>query len=665
MTTISNSTRNIFINGEKLNQGSDASKKFGNRVSQLSVHSQLANTGSKGKNSGQCKSRCQTITANTFAVHQNSASPQAINTGINKFALQVISQLVNVIAQLVQQLISEHQNTDTGSDTPSVPTNPSQDNDTTTSPSNPQTPDTCEDINPGHGEPETPSQPDAPDVPDTPDHPDTPDVPDTPDTPTNPDVPTRDVPKAGDTYIRLGPIDKASEKGELSGQDRPNPREISNTVSAQNGEQTSNANNASDLLWSWGQFIDHDMIKTEEGETAANISVPRGDRNFDPAHTGGAFIPFTRSEATTGKDGQREQINTQTALIDGSMVYGATAEKTASLRSYEGGKLKLDENGHLLPDEKDVVLSGDSRAAEQPGLLSLQTLFAREHNRQAGLIADKNPSWSDDKIFNEARRIVSNEIQAITYNEFLPTLLGGEAPVSSRVRYNPATVSGQVSSEFSTAAFRLGHTMVNSTVAYMNKDGGLEQAGLDEVFFRPDFTQTNGIGSILSGQSEQKAQKVDAKIVDELRNRLLGSPDQAGPRLDLVSLNVQRGRDHNLPSYNDMREAIGLHRITSFDDPIFQDGVGQQLAQTYNSPDDIDLWVGGLSEKPFGNSMLGSTFTSIVDEQFARTAIADPNFYSRSASQEEIAYLNNLSLSDIIAANSSYSNVDKTPFIVD
>jgi len=69
------------------------------------------------------------------------------------------------------------------------------------------------------------------------------------------------------------------------------------------------------------------------------------------------------------------------------MVYGATPEETEHLRSHTGGLMKIDDGGFLLSDPDTMVLAGDKRAAEQPGLLSLHTLFVREHNRQAGIIA--------------------------------------------------------------------------------------------------------------------------------------------------------------------------------------------------------------------------------------------------------------------------------------
>ncbi len=466
------------------------------------------------------------------------------------------------------------------------------------------------------------------------------------------------APKAGETLSRLVPANYTDDKGEIRVGNLPNPREISNAVSDQAGEKTENSKGASDLLWSWGQFIDHDLVLSREGEEEANIAAPKGDPNFDPAGQGRSFIPFKRSEGEYDANGVRQQINDQTPLMDASMVYGATVELTAELRSFEGGKMKL-EDGFLPGDPEHKVLSGDIRTAEQPGLLSLQTLFVREHNRLADNIAKEYPGWNDQQIFNEARRVVSAEIQAITYNEFLPVLIG-----NGRVSTEPsahAGADGKISNEFATAAYRLGHTMVSDTIAVKQADGSLKQASLSEVFFKPEFTQTNGLGAILSGQSEQIAEAVDPMIVDGLRNRLFGPP--GGPGLDLASLNIQRGRDHGLPTYNDMREGLGLPRITDFNDPVFQNGFGARLASVYQSPDDIDLWVGGLSEKHIPNSLLGPTFTQIVSDQFTNTAASDSKFYTRTSSASEIAWLNNLSLSDIIRANTDNTSIDNTPFI--
>ncbi|MEZ5534732.1 MAG: peroxidase family protein [Thiolinea sp.] len=460
----------------------------------------------------------------------------------------------------------------------------------------------------------------------------------------------------GQTYERLLDADTTRGIGGTTEATLSSAREISNAVATQT-ESTENRKGLSDMFWIWGQFLDHDItLSAESHGEKANIAVPEGDPWFDPFNTGTAEIGFTRSVSTVGTDGVSRQTNNITSFIDGSNVYGSDKETADSLRSFSGGKLLANEVGMMPKNDEGSYMGGDVRANENAGLTSMHTLWMREHNRVADELAQDNPEWTDEQLYQEARRTVIAEIQAVTYNEFLPLLLGEDA-LSKYDGYDP-TVNPDITSSFATAAYRFGHTMISPTLLRLDEQGNEISEGnlsLREAFFKPENVTEAGIDPILRGAASQTAQAVDTQVIDDLRNFLFGPPGAGG--LDLVSLNIQRGRDHELPGYNDAREQLGLPRIESFDDPIWKEGVGEKLAQVYDSPDDVDLWVAGLAENYVGDSMLGETSTTILKQQFESLRDGDRFWYENQFSGRELKELNSLTLSDIIQRNTEIENV--------
>ncbi len=441
----------------------------------------------------------------------------------------------------------------------------------------------------------------------------------------------------------------------------PNVREISNAVAAQT-ETTVNKKGLSDMFWVYGQFLDHDINLTPTSATdPANIEVPKGDAFFDPFNTGTQEMEFHRSVALEGMD-IRTQVNNITAFIDGSNIYGSNKEVADSLRSFEGGKLSMNAENYMPKSDNGQYHSGDVRVNENAGLTSMHTIWAREHNSVAEKLAEQNPEWSDEKLYQESRRWVVGEMQSITANEFWPALLGGEG--LSEYKGYDSSVDPQISNSFATAAYRLGHTMLSPSILRLDEQGNEIAEGnlqLRDAFFQPERVAEAGVDPILRGLATQTAQAVDPLIIDDVRNFLFGAPGSGG--LDLASLNLQRGRDHGLPGYNDMREGLGLSRIESFDDPIFQDGVGEKLASIYDSPDDMDLWIAGLAEKSEGDSLVGSTFAAILTDQFERSRNGDRFWYENQFSSADIATLNNTKLSDVIMRNSGVNNMQENAMV--
>ena len=488
------------------------------------------------------------------------------------------------------------------------------------------------------------------------------------------------------SFLRTAPQGYSDGVSAMAGTDRPSPRAVSNAISAQT-ESIVNDRNLTDMTYVFGQFLDHDITRTiaETGDRQP-IAVPTGDPQFDPAATGTATIPFTRSTFTTSTGtstaNPRQQNNWVTAFIDGSQVYGSDADRARALRTMTGGLMKTsagnmlpfnslllenDNDAHQVADD-ELFLAGDVRANENPGIISLQTLFVREHNRIAREIAARTPRLSDEEIYQKARQTVIAEMQWIVYNEYLPALLGSNAMPTYR-GYSPR-VNPSISNEFSTAAYRFGHSMLDDEVGRLNNDGTETTGGPLELatsFFNPtvfDPSLPNHEGDIdvfLKAEISGRAQEVDVYLNDGVRNFLFGPPGAGG--LDLAALNIQRGRDHGLADYNTMRAAYGLPRVTRFSQITSNATLAAQLEATYGDVNSVDAWVGGLAENHVAGGSLGPLFTRVIVDQFTRLRSGDRLYFEAWMSRSDVSAIKRTSLATIITANTALTTVQRNVFV--
>lgn len=448
--------------------------------------------------------------------------------------------------------------------------------------------------------------------------------------------------------------------------DMPNPRTVSNLCFAQTG-YLPNSFLASDFLWQWGQFLDHDITLTPTMDPAESevVKIPSGDRYFDPFGTGQKSMSFDRSGYQM-VSGVRQQMNDITAFIDGSQVYGSDEVRQQALRTLDGtGRLKESPGGFLPFNEEGLpnaegdprhgayFLAGDFRANEQVGLTSLHTLFMREHNYWATYLAHAFPSANGDRLYEMARGIVAGEIQSITYNEFLPALLGRDA-IPAYKSYDPDVRPG-IANEFATAAFRFGHSMLSQFIRRVEADGSESKFGdllLRDAFFNPTrLLNEGGIEPVLRGLAAQRAQEIDGFLVDDVRNFLFGPPGSGG--FDLATLNIQRGRDHGMPRYNEMRRALGLPPVSDFSQISSNPSRVACLRAAYGDVEHIELWVGGLNEDPTGSAMVGETFFHILQDQFIRLRDGDRFWYQRYLPDRLLRMVRKQTLAKIIRRNTS------------
>jgi hypothetical protein len=484
----------------------------------------------------------------------------------------------------------------------------------------------------------------------------------------------------------------ADRISEPTGGNRPNPRNVSNALFAQT-DSTPNPN-LSDFMWTWGQFLDHDFSLTEGGDEPLPIAVPVGDPVFDPDFTGAAIIPFTRAvfDPDTGDSSAnpRQQINQITAFIDGSNVYGSDEARAAWLREGVGGRLKVTPSavGDLLPYNDgsqpnagspevpdlstELFVAGDIRANEQPTLCVMHTLFVREHNYQAARIALErhlDPVADDEEIYQEARRIVVAEIQAITYNEFLPALLGRNA--LRRYRGYRPWVNPGIGAVFSTAAYRLGHTLLSPQIQRLEADGTSIADGplaLRDAFFdsTPEQLEIYGLEPFLRGVASQHTQELDAKVIDDVRDFLFETPVPGFRGLDLVSLNLQRGRDMGLPDFNRVRRDFRMHRIRRFRQLTRDRAARAALRALYGDPDDLDPFVGFLLEDDMPGRIVGRTLFNVLVDQFERSRDGDRFWYEATLSRREVRYVERSTLAEIIRRNTDIDGeIQDNVFVID
>ncbi|KAG8191257.1 hypothetical protein JTE90_003269 [Oedothorax gibbosus] len=452
-----------------------------------------------------------------------------------------------------------------------------------------------------------------------------------------------------------------------SGEELPNARHLSNELYT---HRTRPVSNVTVLTLYFGLFIDHDIIRitSKTGHNGAPISccspdivenpnllhpecmaigIPKDDPFYGPLNV--KCLDFVRSAPVTGScPGEREQMNLVTSFLDASGVYGSFYDRNNLLRSFKDGQLKVMwiNNTELLPQGHHISYAcgfpnkdqycfraGDMRANEQAELTAIHTLWMREHNRVATRLKSVNQKWNDERLFQESRRIVIAELQHLVYNEFLMALLGPEVvkehgleidPQRQYSEYDPE-MDPSISNVFGGAAFRVGHSLIESMIELIGEDYSSERSiPLHKVFLNPHIFYEKGIDLLLRGLVREKAQSVDSYITDEVRNRLF-QPFNGDHGMDLSAIGIQRGRDHGLPGYTKWRKLCGLSEINKWEDlfDVMDAQHVQRLRKNYDSVEDIDLTPASLSENHIPGSMVGPVHACLIARQFRHSRVSD------------------------------------------
>ncbi|XP_046660395.1 peroxidase-like isoform X2 [Homalodisca vitripennis] len=514
---------------------------------------------------------------------------------------------------------------------------------------------------------------------------------------------------AGSALVRLLPANYQDGVSKVrktkSGKELPNVRQLRTLLFPdKNVPDSVNMLN----VMQWGQLVAHDtshIVQQSSGlpsstETGLDCCVGRSQNlpssclpiqvpNNDPFYCQykRTCLNFVRSLTTDDlgcKLSPHQQIASVTHFVDASFVYGSDEDTARSLRTFTHGKLMVQvtpDNREFPPNstmpERDCdsqregvcYLTGDDRGNQNTGMTVLQVLLLREHNRLCDQLYHLNPMWDDQILYEEARRILVAVVQRITYNDYLPIILGKEFIKQLGVEdgqgdekmsfndydpfLNPSTVNA-----FTTAAYRSFHSMIpREMVLFDDNQQPLKTLLLDDFFFRPSLIQEPGMfDNLLRGLAVQNAQSMDIFFSTSITNLLFKSTREFGT--DLESIDMQRGRDHGLPVYNEFRVACGRPKAVRFKDllDVMPEQAVSRLSAKYQRVNDVDLYVGGMLETQAPGALVGPTFQCIIGEQFRRWRNGD-RFYYEFANQpgsftfDQVKEIRKVTLAEVFCQN--------------
>ena len=333
--------------------------------------------------------------------------------------------------------------------------------------------------------------------------------------------------------------------------------------------------------------------------TGTNRSNPREQTNTLPSYISAnpvygatnARLDWLRAGSLDGNP----KNNEATLMLPGGYLPRRTARGDAAAAP------AMDVEGRLRANPDSAVVAGDARANENIALTATHTLFAREHNRIVSLLPNR---LSAEEKFQIARRVVIAEEQYITYEEFLPAM-GVALPMYTGYKSNVDTT---LSNEFASVGYR-AHSQIHGVFelevpadhypkaqldAFVAQgleirnpsatDGNEDATEIEIVvplgvaFFNPDLVPAIGLGPLLQAIGAESQYNNDENIDNQLRSTLFQIPVPGnqgcldGPTMpqcfhgvtDLGAIDIERGRDHGIGTYNQLRQAYGLPPKRSF-----------------------------------------------------------------------------------------------------
>ncbi|MGM7647697.1 peroxidase family protein [Nocardia sp. JW2] len=446
-------------------------------------------------------------------------------------------------------------------------------------------------------------------------------------------------PRAGSIGCRFGrniPLDHTRPEDSTRILD-PNPRTVSTTLLARDEFRPATTLNL--LAAAWIQFEVHDWFSHRPAD-AEPFTVTVADGAWpEPTMT----IPRTATVPAPDPADPPTFVTGESHWWDASQIYGGTAEAAGRLRSGKLGQVVIDELGLPPLEAEDLVARSPAAANAWVGLALLHSLFLREHNAICERLVARYPDRRDDQwLYDTARLINAALIAKIHTVDWTPAVIAHPTTVAA-LRANWFGLLGE------RVARRFGRLIDNEVLCGIpgsaREDHGVPYSLTEEFVavyrMHPLIPDELAVRSPADDRvlarypfPELGVRHIRRRLAENPMDTLLYSFGRANPGaltlhnypehlrrldrgedqpLDLATIDILRVRERGVPRYNEFRRQLRLTPARSFGDLTADPRWARELAQVYDTVEDVDLLIGLYAEpKPPGFGFGDTAFRIFV-----------------------------------------------------
>lgn len=404
----------------------------------------------------------------------------------------------------------------------------------------------------------------------------------------------------------------------------PNPRLVSTRLLAR-GPEMIPALSLNVIAAAWLQFQTRDWF-SHGTDTDRSFHVPRPEGDPWPGEE--LVLPRTKRDPNATGDMPATFVNTESHWWDASQIYGSSKEFRDAVRRPDlgPGKVAIGADGLI---DLDPSLLGSSGGLDGwwMGLELLHTVFMREHNAVCDMLHATYPSWPDDQVFSVARLIVAALLAKIHTVEWTTAILAhpalkigmranwfglaeervrnliGRLSDSEVISGIPGSPTEQHSAPYSiteefVAVYRM-HPLIPDDLelrsladpqtrellpfleaARLKSRGVVTQRGVADLFYSLGTSNPGAVTLHNHPRFMQQFHREDDLLID------------------LAAVDILRSRERGVPRYNAFRRALHLPAPATFAELAQDKATAAELAEIYDTVEDVDLTVGLHAEKP-------------------------------------------------------------------